>query len=396
MIAFALAASLIVPAVVPSVPAGEARVAEGNTDFAFALYQRLAGESPKGNLFLSPYSISSALAMTYAGARGPTAAEMASVLHFGRDADALHSSFSRLREQLASPADNSFELAVANRLFPAKGFQLLDSFVALARDRYAAPVEQLDFAGATEASRQRINSWVAGQTHDRIRDLLTQGVIDADTAMVLVNAIYFKGVWQQQFDKRATGKMAFSSQGKTLNVPFMTGTVKDASYGEVDGVQLLELPYKGGQLSMLVALPEGIDGLAKLEGSLTRDRLDAWLRALAPGKVQVYLPKYKLESRFELGKTLQPMGMKLAFGAADFSGMAKQGALAITRVIHKAFVEVNEEGTEAAAATAVIMSRSPEAPRLPVFRADHPFLFAIRHNPSGSILFLGRVVDPRG
>jgi serpin B len=379
-------------------------VVESNTAFAVDLYSPLAKKGG-GNIFFSPYSVSTALAMTWAGARGKTAEEMSKVLHFGKDAEAVHKGFSLLRQDLAGESGAPFELAIADRLFAQAGFKFLDPFLALAKDRYAAPVEQLDFKASAEPSRLHINQWVEQQTHDRIKELLKPKIIDEHTRLVLVNAIYFKGGWEAAFDKSATAPAPFTANGKAFDVPMMSQEAQ-AGYSETDDLQALVLPYKSGtgaKLAMLVLLPSQALGLAGLEGRLSAKMLGELLGGLPRGKVRVFLPKFKMESAFSLKESLAALGMKTAFDCgdpttADFSGMDGKRDLCISAVVHKAFVDVNEEGTEAAAATAVVVkkTRAVSKPRpVPVFRADRPFLFAIVDEQSRSVLFMGRVEDPR-
>ncbi|MBN2360613.1 MAG: serpin family protein [Deltaproteobacteria bacterium] len=386
-----LSISLVLPALVAGAPL-ESKLAESNNAFALDLYGKLAKEP--GNLFFSPYSISSAFAMTWAGARGATAKEMAKVLHFGKP-DAVHAGFDALNKELLGPAKPGYQLSLANKLFVQNGFKLLAPFTAITRDRYGAPIELVQFG--PESTRLKINTWVEDQTGKRIKDLIPPGVLTADTAMVLVNAIYFKGTWIQEFDRDATKPAPFFAGGKTFDVPTMNGK-KKARYGERDNVQVLELPYQGGDVTMLVLLPRAKDGLAALEKKLDAKAFEEYVATLQPTEVNVHLPRFRLEQTLVLPDTLKAMGMKKAFvgGQADFSGMDGTRQLYISAAFHKAFVEVNEEGTEAAAATAVVMGRSASVePPKPDFRADHPFMFALRDSKSGSVLFVGRVADPR-
>jgi serpin B len=387
-------------------PADQVQVAEGCNRFAFDLYARLAGG--EGNLFLSPYSISTALTMTYGGARGETADQMAKALRLPASGEAVHGAYGALQSDLnaagaGGPVRRSpkgeggaFELAVANRLWGQKGFAFLPDFLALLDARYGAGLEPLDFAAATEAARQTINAWVEEKTRDKIKELLKPGVLDAATRLVLTNAIYFKGKWAEEFDKKATqDEDFFLAPEKKVTAPLMHRTA-DFGYFEGDDLQALELPYQGERLSMVVLLPKPKDGLAALEAALSADKVSEWVGKLSRREVQVALPRFKTTAEFSLGEVLAAMGMQDAFDAsrADFSGMTGTKDLFISAVVHKAFVDVNEEGTEAAAATAVVMTLSamPEPP--PVFRADHPFLFLIRDTRSGAILFLGRIADP--
>lgn len=384
---------LLLLAALPCVAADAKDLAKGNTGFALDLYAKLS--ATKGNVFFSPYSISTALGMTWAGARGETADQMAKVLHFGKPAD-VHGGFAALDKALVGKQPG-YQLSVANRLFVQQRYRLLDEFTALTREQYRAPVEQVDFA--KEATRKHINGWVEEQTNKRITDLIPPGVLTIDTRLVLVNAIYFKGTWATEFEKKNTATQPFFTAGGKVDVPLMFnsfGREARVRYGEVDGVQVLELPYKGGDVTMLVMLPRERESLAALEKKLNAAKLEQLAGALRPSAVDVWLPRFKVTQSFALGPTLAELGMPLAFvSAADFSGMTGSRELFIGAVIHKAFVEVNEEGTEAAAATAVVMTTESVGPRTPEFRADHPFLFALRDGRSGSILFLGRLEDPR-
>jgi serpin B len=368
----------------------------GNTTFAFDLYSQL--RSQEGNLFLSPYSISTALAMAYGGARGETAAQMAKAMHFDLAQEKLHPAFAALESGLnAVQQKGQVKLAVANSLWPHKGHVFLPAYLDLCRINYGVAITPLDFAGAAEPARQTINAWVEDKTNRKIQDLIKPDTLNAVTRLVLVNAIYFKGNWSGQFDKQLTKAGPFHVfAGKTVETPMMQAT-KEFRYAESPEAQVLELPYAGNDLSMLVLLPRDASNLAALEQSLSPDKLYAWIRSLRSREVQLWLPKFKTSSEFSLNQTLTALGMTDAFtGRADFSGMDGTNDLFISALIHKAFVEVNEEGTEAAAATAVVMETKgihiPEEPV--VFRADHPFLFLIRDNRTGSILFLGRIVDP--
>jgi serpin B len=392
-------------AVEPPIPARseEARpapdVAKGNNQFAGDIYGHIKDKTP-GNLFLSPYSISTALAMTYAGSADETQRQMAEVLHFTGPEPELHQAMARLQQSLGVEKTKGYELRVANRLWGQKGYEFLSGFLMTTRQQYGAELGVLDFAEHTEAARQEINTWVERQTKNKIRELLPPGVIEARTKLVLTNAIYFKGKWQEQFEKQATKDTPFHlSADKEVAVPMMH-QVNPFGYRAIDDLQVLEMPYADGELSMIVLLPKEIEGLAELEKKLTQENIEQWTKGLRRQNVIAFVPRFTMTSEFSLKDTLQAMGMTLAFDAkkADFSRMSRGEGLYISAVVHKAFADVNEEGTEAAAATGVVMApRSapvrPEQP--PVFRADHPFVFLIRHNPTGSILFMGRVVNPR-
>lgn len=366
----------------------------GNTEFALALYQAL--RTKPGNLFFSPYSISTALAMTYAGARGRTALEMAHALRFRLPPEALHPAFSQLNARLSDIGQKGHvRLKVANALWPHLAYPFLKPFLALTRHYYDTQITPVDY-GDAEAARGIINAWVEEKTEQKIKNLIPEGVLNALTRLVLVNAIYFKGIWASQFDQNRTDDAPFwvSPHGQ-VQAPLMQQQT-EFRYGEVDGLQILELPYVGEDLSMILLLPAEIDGLAALEARLTSSNLAKWTQKLWAREVQVFLPRFKMTYSVSLRETLQAMGMVVAFDAtkADFSGMDGTDQLYISAVLHKAFVAVNEEGTEAAAATTVVVeARSAPLPP-PIFRADHPFLFMIRENSTGAVLFLSRVANP--
>ena len=369
---------------------------EGNTSFALNLYGKV--KEAEGNLFFSPYSISTALAMTYAGARGNTEKQMAEVLHFTLDPKQLHPAFARVEAQLNAVQERGdIELSVANALWSQKDYAFLKEFLDLTKKHYGAVLNLVDFKTACEAVRKKINAWVEEKTKSKIKDLIKPGILNPLTRLVLTNAIYFKGNWESQFKKHKTKEAPFwLAPGKSIKVPIMTQK-HEFHYMENSNLQMLALPYVGNDLSMIVLLPKEVGGLAQIEAALNAGNLTTWMDLLKEREILVFLPKFKITSQFSLGKTLTSMGMSDAFtGKADFSGMTGKKDLYISSVIHKAFVDVNEEGTEAAAATAVTMGLLSMPAPPPVFRADHPFIFLIRHNPSESILFLGRVVNPMG
>jgi serpin B len=383
----------------PATPSADVlTVAEDNNRFALDLYARLrAGQSD--NLFFSPGSLSTALAMTYAGARGQTAEQMAKVLHFGLPQEKLHPAFGDLRRYLGVEGQESgYRLSLANRLWGQEGFHFLPGFLAVTREHYGAELAQVDFARRTEPARQRINAWVEEQTQGKIRDLIPPGVLDSMTRLVLTNAIYFKGVWTEPFKKEATQQAPFRiSTTQQADVPLMYQQ-DDFRYSAGEGLKVLELPYGKGDLAMLVLLPDEIEGLSALEAKLNTDNLSRWQSGLREQEVRVYLPRFTLTSQFQLADVLKAMGMTRVFtpGEVDLSGMSSEEELFVSAVIHKAFVDVNEEGTEAAAATGVGVKTAAAILEPAVFRADHPFVFLIRDNRTGSILFLGRLVNPRG
>lgn len=475
-----------------------------NSGFAVDLYRQLAKENQGKNLFFSPYSMSSALAMTAEGARGETAAQMGKVLrfpeaarHVGDDAQLIpwntaliHTGMAALNErfnpkpaaqdvrdkiavlrkeldaanrqaaelraarkwqdlqnlapksqQIAAELNellvqvDQYELRVANALWGEKTDPFRQSYIDTINKYYqTGGLFPVDFRGDPEGSRKRINAWVENQTKDRIKDLIPRGAINPLTALVLTNAIYFKGEWAQVFAEKDTKDDEFAlADGTKLRVPMMHRSMDSASYaamngdgtffdtpGEYDsrkgidekkfypnehGFQILELPYKGKELSMVLFVPRAADGLASIENLITAEILHVWIGRLQKRSVKVFMPKFKLETTYEMNKTLQTMGMVRAFrnpavpDGAQFEGMCAS-PLYISTVLHKAFVEVNEKGTEAAAATAVVMEDgggvSEMEPFTPTFRADKPFVFAIRDVKTGTILFLGRVTNPKG
>ncbi len=384
----------------------------GNNCFALQLYQQVRGE--KGNLFFSPYSISTALAMTYAGAKGRTQEQMAQTLCFptakevvqklaeGREplmAEDFARAFGEIIKDLnARGGKGTFELHVANALWGQQDFEFLPSFAKLVEDQYGGHLERVDFVKAAEKARRTINAWVEKQTNGKIKDLIGPGLLDSMTRLVLTNAIYFKGTWARQFQKEGTQDEPFTLlDGGKIQVPMMNQQAS-FGYGEADGLQVLEMPYVGQELSMVVLLPREPAGVGELEKALTAENVSKWLSGVRRQEVIVAMPKFKMTHKFSLGAVLQAMGMTDAFSRqADFSGMTGRNDLFISAVVHQAYVDVNEEGTEAAAATGVTMRLTAMAPgRVPVFRADHPFLFLIRDIRSGSILFVGRVANPKG
>ncbi len=372
---------------------------QANTEFALTLYQRLAAND--GALFFSPYSISSALAMTCAGARGNTEAEMKSTLRFNLGDEGLHPAFGSLILQIEGDGNlRPVQLDVANRLWGQKGFGFEPGFLKIGHDFYDGGLAELDFANNAETARKTINAWVARQTRDRIQDLVPPGELTETTRLVLTNAIYFKAPWENAFNADATRPKLFHLRGgATIQAPTMLA-MRDAQFAALESVSLIELPYKGNQQSMIVLLPTNNDGLSEMEKALTAENLTAWLAKLSAHEVDLKLPKFKVSAEFKLNDVLAQMGMRDAFDSAkaDFSGMATHENLFLSAVLHKAFIDVNEKETEAAAATAVTtgVTAAPPPPRLPraVFHADHPFVFLIRDRIIGSILFLGRVTNP--
>jgi serpin B len=372
-------------------PADVAAAVEGNTAFALDLYGRLRGK--EGNLFVSPYSISTALAMAYAGARGETAAQMAKTLHFTLGQERLHPALAELAGRLKGGKKRGYELKVANALWGQKGHGFLPEFLELNRGLYGAGLREVDFVGAGEEARKSINAWVQKETEGKIKDLLQPDDLGRATRLVLTNAIYFKSAWEYPFEKTWTREQPFRvSATRKVNVPMMTQTGLFRFF-EDGKLKAVELPYKGKELSFVAFLPKKADGLPELEAQLTPANLKQWLGRLERSGVLVSLPRFEITDTVRLKDVLSEMGMSLAFnaGMADFSGMDGEKGLFLQAAVHKAFVRVDERGTEAAAATAV--GGAGGLP--PMFIADHPFLFLIRDNRSGSVLLLGRVVEPR-
>jgi serpin B len=368
---------------------------QGNNAFAFDLYARLSQK--KGNVVFSPYSISNALAMTYAGARGQTAEEMAKVLHFTLGQERLHPAFAELVADLYKDGKGRpYHLHVANSLWGQKGYPFLDGFLELTRKNYRAGLKEVDFERVPEEARHTVNRWVEEQTRDKIKELLLSGDVTPSTRLVLTNAIYFKATWQTPFPKDQTRDAVFAvAPGEKPSVPMMRQPEGMFRYFAGDNFQWLELPYKGGQLSLVVLLPHKQGRLAGLEKALTASAIQRGVDKLQLRLGEVALPRFQATLRVSLGEDLKQMGMPLAFSrGADFSGIASAENLRLTGVIHKAFIDVDEVGTEASAATAVVAAGTKSI-RPFSFRADHPFLFLIRDTQTGSILFLGRVTDPR-
>lgn len=370
----------------------QAALIGGNTAFAWDLYHCL--RVGKGNLAFSPYSISAALAMTYAGACGPTAQEMAQVLHFGPDQEPLHAAFAALARRLAETGEG-FQLQIANALWGHRRFAFLSDFLEMLKRHYGAGLESVNFSQPEEA-RQTINAWVRDRTAGRIEELIPPGILTTLTRLVLTNAVYFKAAWDEPFDPAATaGGPFYRLAGDPVTAPMMhrTGILR---YATGEGYQALELPYHGHRLSLALLLPDA-GRFAAFERRLGAEQLGAIGQALAPRRIELALPRFRVQFATNLAATLAGMGMPLAFSDdADFAGMTGAPDLIIAAVLHQAFVAVDEAGTEAAAATAVVMrlrGALMEDPPLPV-TVDRPFLFLIRDRQTGTIVFLGRVLDP--
>jgi serpin B len=393
--------SLLFLRIPASLPAQVQSLVENNTTFAFDLYETLA--STPGNLFFSPYSISTCLAMIYDGARGNTAAQMSQVLGFETNQQQFASTFGQLQGELAADQQtNAIELNIANALWTQVGFPFLPTFLQTVVTRYQANVNQADFA-YPDVVRQTINDWVAQQTRNRIQNILPPGAINPDIRLVLANAIYFLASWSCGFAETNTSPRPFYlSSTEEVQAPLLHRPPDlPINYAQIDDFQALELPYGSNQLSMLILLPSRIDGLAHLEQQLCGSLLSNVLAQLVPQTVEVFLPRFSTESLIDLKRPLEQMGMTDAFtpSVADFSGMDGQNDLFISFVLHKAWVQVNETGTEAAAATiggGPGCSGGESRPPPPIFRADHAFIFIIRDVQTSGLLFMGRLTNPTG
>lgn len=376
-------------------------LAAGSNAFAFDLWARTR-KSAKDNFAFSPASISMAFAMTYGGAKGETAAQMKKVFHFPEEPAALMASWGGLGRALSDPS-RPITLRIANRLFGEKTYGFEQAYLDRTRTAFGAALEPVDFKNAPDPARQLINTWVEDQTEKRIKDLLTAGSIKPLTRMVLVNAIYFLGNWERQFDAKNTQSEPFhTSAAKTKQVPMMHQTNYFAA-AQVGDVKVLELAYKGDSASFLVVLPEKADGLAAVEASLSSATLESWKRAVKGQTVAVSIPRFELNpsSSLPLSSDLAALGMPIPFdpAKADFTAMGNptnpNERLNIDEAFHKAFVKVDEKGTEAAAATAVVMAARGGPPPKPFeFKADRPFLFFVLDKASGLVLFMGRVTEP--
>ncbi|XP_006837602.1 PREDICTED: serpin B3 [Chrysochloris asiatica] len=387
-------------------------LSEANTCFGIDLYQQMR-TSKDGNIFFSPLSISSALSMVYLGGKNNTALQMEKVLHFDdvtgnseagatkeqvAKADNVHPQFQKLLTELNNPTD-AYEMNIANRLYAEESYQFLQEYLNGTKKFYLSCAESVDFVNAAEKNRKKINDWVAQQTHEKIKELLPEGSLTESTILVLVNAIYFKGQWDQEFNQDNTTEEKFwlnketsksvqmMKQSKSFNLVFL----------EDEQAKVLEIPYKGKDLSMFILLPNEVDGLKKIEDTLTAEKLLTWMSpsSMVKSHVDLYLPRFKVEDKYGLNDMLKALGMVDAFSPqdADFSGMMGSQGLMISKVLHEAFVDVNEEGTEAAAATGIEIVPT-SFPIYQEFHCDHPFLFFIKHKETNSILFFGRICSP--
>jgi serpin B len=386
------------PAVIPD---DQARLVEGNSTFALDLYKYL--KDTQDNLFYSPYSISEALAMTYGGAKGNTEQQMAAVMHFLVSQEKLHPGFNAIDIELAKRGQGAqgtdgkgFRLKTINAAWGQSGFKFTDQYLDLLAQNYGAGMRIVDYINAAEEARQKINNWVYDQTEQKIKDLLPQGSVDALTRLVLTNAIYFNAAWATQFDKLNTADGQFHLlNGSTVTVPMMKQSMKSYRYTETEALQAIELPYDGNELSMVIILPKA-DQFKNFESDMSYEKLKGILDSLKSEHVNLTMPKFKVEATLGLSKALKDLGMTDAFDPdkADLSGMNGEKDLYISDVIHKSYITVDEAGTEAAAATAVIIGTTSMPLDIKDMTLDHPFAFLIRDNATGSILFMGRVLNP--
>ncbi len=386
------------PLPVPSPDSFDNAYTNANNAFSIDMYHKFQEDNK--NMFFSPYSITSALVMTYEGAKGTTAEEMQTVLHFPDDKAVLRESFLGTYATINKPQD-IYKLETANALWIQESFNLLPEYMVTIKEFYQGRLYDVDYVGEPQKSRRTINNWVEDKTNNKIKDLIPASVITPDTRVILTNAIYFKGDWANTFKAKSTYEKPFTlSSGEDVTVKMMHDT-KYTPYGETKNYKFLELPYEGDDLSMVILLPKEND-ISSLEKDITSENMANWLGELETEEVRIQLPKFTFETKEFMGSDLQEMGMPTAFsGSADFSGMTAETDLQISEVIHQTFIEVDEKGTEAAAATAVVMiatSAGPGFEKAPPkeFYADQPFIFLIQHKETGTILFMGKVENPLG
>ncbi|NLI56335.1 serpin family protein [bacterium] len=371
---------------------GTQEVIDANNQFALELYTELS-KNGKENIFYSPYSIFAALGMTYEGAKGETKDEIKSVFHFPEDS-ILRPNFAKIYNDI-NKNEEDYELRTGNALWVQKDYPFLEDYINIVEKYYGGKASNLDFVKETEKSRQTINSFIEEQTNGKIKDLIPKGVLDYLTRLVLTNAIYFKGTWQWEFNPKDTEEIDFKiTPTDIVKVPMMYMKPEKAkfNYADLEDLQIIELPYKGEKISMLILLPK--DNLEDIQ-PLTIEKLKEWKSQMKKETLdEIYLPKFEFDTKYFMKEILSDMGMPTAFGMdADFSGMDGTKSLYIKEVIHQAYVKVDEKGTEAAAATGVVMNFTSLMPKN-VFRVDHPFIFIIQQNDTGNILFLGKVNDP--
>lgn len=371
------------------------KIVKGNNCFCFKFYSDLARKE-KGNLLFSPFSVYTAFAMVYEGASGKTKEEMETVFNFVKEGSERRGPWAKLLDRI-NKKGKDYQLFTANALWIQKDFKVLPDYTTTIEKFYKGMVSNIDFFGATERSRQTINKWVEEKTNNKIKELFRPGTLNQLTRLVLTNAIYFKGEWLKQFEKEDTKEEDFwVSKERSVKVPMMRIIGQNArfNYAETEGLQILEMDYKGNDISMIVLLPKG--DIELLEKSLTEENLRNWISRLREERIDVYFPKFKITKRYTLNDIVQEMGAKSAFipGKADFSKINGTKELYIQIAVHQAFIEVNEEGTEAGGATGIGIGITA-VPIKKVFRADHPFIFIIQEKETETILFLGKVVNPK-
>jgi serpin B len=375
---------------------GIQEVVNANNQFAFDLYSELI-KNEENNIFYSPYSISAALAMTYEGAKGETANEMKEVFHFP-ESNVLRPNFAAIYNGI-NEDNNEYQLNTGNALWVQKDYPFLGEYTESVEKYYGGKAANVDFIEETEKSRETINSFIEEQTNDKIKDLIPAGVLNSMTRLVLTNAIYFKGTWEWQFDKGDTNEEDFKITPTNIvktDMMYMKPDKAEFNYADLENLQILELPYKGEKISMLILLPT--ENLESIEPTLTSEKLNEYKAQMEETSLDaIYLPKFEFDTKYFMVDTLSDLGMPTAFDSslADFSGMTGNKDLSISEVIHQAYVKIDEEGTEAAAATAVSMGVTSVGPGFSkIFRADHPFIFIIQEKETGNILFMGKVVNP--
>nr|XP_010301136.1 PREDICTED: ovalbumin-related protein X-like [Balearica regulorum gibbericeps] len=385
-------------------------ISAANAEFSFDVFKELKVHHANENIFYSPLSIIAALAMVYLGARGNTEYQMEKVLHFDKIAGLggtiqtkcgksvnIHILFKELLSDITAPKAN-YSLHIANRLYAEKTCQILPIYLKCVKKLYRVGLEIVNFKTGSEQARQLINSWVENQTNGQIQDILEPGSVDRHTMLVLVNAIYFKGIWKTAFKEEDTREFPFTvtkQESRPVQMMCQNSTFKTAAV-PAENMKILELPYASGELSMLVLLPDDISGLEQLENKISFEKLTEWTspNVMQKKRVKVYLPRMKIEEKYNLTSVLMALGMTDLFSpSANLSGISSAESLKLSEAIHEVYMEVNEEGTEMAGSVGV-MGDIKHSSEFEEFRADHPFLFLIKHNPTNSILFFGRYCSP--
>ena len=376
-----------------AVSQGVKDVVKGNNEFTFDLYDQI--NDKEENLFFSPYSVSSALAMTYNGAEGKTKNEMSDVLNFNKDINALSENYSALNDHITGLSSKKIQLNIANAIWGQQDYGFRKAFLELNKKYYGAGIKQVNFKKEHKEIRNQINKWVEDKTNQKIKNLIKPNVLDRMTRMVLVNAIYFNGKWENPFKEEDNFKDKFYIYSKCETQTEFMFQKLSLKYHEDDIAQVVEIPYSGKSLSMMVILPKEKYGMEKLEKYLDNELYENYNKSLSTYKVELSFPKFEVEDDYELNSPLKDMGMKSAFGeGADFSGMTGSKDLFIDNVVHKTYVKVDEEGTEAAAATGIVMRKTSAIMETKEFKADHPFIFIIKENKNDTILFMGRIMNP--